>query len=177
MSINNVDILLKKLSRMDTEIQNDIMLKAIKRADDQIQKRARILVPYNSKALQRSIKTNEEMKGTKIIGSVYTNLDYAIYPEVGTGPVGQKNHDGISPAISPRYTQKGWMIPTREISSEEAEMYHLKPIMKNGKIIGYYTIGQPAKPYLYPAIKDQEKGLQKMVGKYITKRLKESCKK
>ncbi len=177
MSINNIDMLLKRLSRMDAEIQNDIMLKAIKRADIQIQKQARLLAPYNSRALQRSIKTNEEVKGTKIIGSVYTNLDYAIYPEVGTGPVGQKNHEGISPVISPRYTQKGWMIPVSEISSEEAEMYHFKPVMKNGKIIGYYTMGQPARPYLYPAIKNQEKGLQKIVGKYITKRLKESCKK
>lgn len=177
MNIENVDNLLKKLSKIDSGIQKDIMLKAIKQADLQIQKQARLLAPYNSNALRRSIKTKETVNETNVIGSVYTNLEYAPYVEFGTGPVGQENHQGISPQVTPHYSQKGWMIPVDAISSEDAERYHFKPAIKNGEVIGYYTKGQPARPFLYPALKDQEEGLKRMTSKYIKKRLKELCKK
>lgn len=177
MSVENVDQLIKKLSKLNSGIQQDIMKETVRQCDIQVQKQARLLAPYNSNNLRRSILTNEEVKGDKIVGSVYTNLDYAIYPEVGTGPVGQKNHQGISPKITPRYSQKGWMIPGDAISKKDAEMYHFKPAMKDGKVIGYYTKGQPATPYLYPALKDQEKGLKNFAKNHVAKKIKEMCKK
>lgn len=175
-SIENMNSLLRKLAKLDSEMQTDIMLKVIKRDDLQVLKKAKQLVSFSSGDLLRSIKTKEEIKGTSITGTVYTNLEYASYVEFGTGPVGQKNHQGISPKITPRYSQKAWIIPANAISEKEAEMYHFKAIMKNGEVIGYYTRGQPARPFLYPALKDQEKGLQEMNKKYILKRLKEICK-
>lgn len=176
-SIENMDVLLKKLAKMDSGIQTDIMMKVVKKDDLIVQEKARLSAPYNSRNLQRSIKVREEIKGTAIIGSVYTNLEYAIYPEFGTGPIGQENHQGISPKVTPRYSQKGWMIPADAISKKDAERYHFKPAMKNGEVIGYYTKGQPARPYMYPALKNQEKGLQKMNKEYVSRRLKELCKK
>lgn len=175
-SIENINSLLKKLAELDSEMETDIMLKVIKRDDLQVQKQARLLAPFSSGNLRRSIKTKEEVKGTSITGTVYTNLEYAMYNELGTGPIGQANHQGISPKITPRYSQKGWVIPADEISEKEAEMYHFKAVIKNGEVIGYYTKGQPARPFLYPALKDQEKILEEMNKKYILKRLKELCK-
>lgn len=177
MSIENIDKLLKKFNSLDSGIRKDITMQAVKKADLLVQKQARLLTPYNTQNLRRSIKVKEEIIGSKITGSVFTNLEYAPYVEFGTGPVGQENHHGISPAMSPRYSQKGWMIPADAISKDDAESYHFKPAIKNGQIIGYYTKGQPAIPYLYPALKDHEKNAVKLIKKDIAKSIKEICKK
>lgn len=176
-SIENIDSLLRRFDRLDSGMRKDIMLKAVKKGDLMVQSEAKLLAPYKGHNLRRSIKTKEEVIGTKIVGSVYTNLEYAPYVEFGTGPAGQENHQGISPGITPRYSQRGWMIPADAISEDDAQYYHFKPAMKNGQIIGYYTKGQPARPYLYPALKDHEKTIVKRMKIEIAKSVKELCKK
>ena len=175
MSLENADKLIRKLKMMEESMHIDIMLTAVKRADLMVQTAARGLAPYAHHGLERSILTKEAVSkstGT-VTGKVYTNLEYAPYVEFGTGPVGQDNHEGISPEITPHYSQKGWMIPAKDIDAEDAEKYGFKPAVKNGEIIGYYTKGQPARPYLYPALKDNEEIVKRHMRKYVSEKLKE----
>ena len=175
MSLENADKLISKLKTMEESMHTDIILTAVKKSDLMIQESARTLVPFRHGGLSRSILIKETVDKTqgKVTGTVYTNLDYAQYVEFGTGPVGQENHDGISPHVTPRYSQKGWMIPAQHIDASDADYYGFKPAIKNGEIIGYYTKGQAAKPFLYPAIKDNEKHVKRVMRTYVSKKLKE----
>lgn len=177
MSVEGSKELLYKLASLEESIANDIVLKAVKRADLMVQEQARLLCPFETRNLRRSILTKETLKNSKVIGSVYTNLDYAQYVEFGTGPKGNNNHEGISPNITPRYSLTGWMIPVGHISQSDAEKYHFIPVEKNGVIIGWYTMGQAAKPFLYPALKNNEDIIRNSISKYIQKSLREICKK
>ena len=74
------------------------------------------------------------------------------YVEFGTGPTGQAHHNGISPDVDPVYSQSGWMIPADAMSPDDAEQYGFGIAKgKDGEVIGYYTKGQVAQPFMYPA--------------------------
>lgn len=81
----------------------------------------------NSKSgnLGWSIKERTEQRPSGASSTVYTNLDYGIYYELGTGPNGQEKHAGISPNVNPKYSQTGWMIPADAMSVDDAEYYGL----------------------------------------------------
>lgn len=122
--------------------------------------------------LQKSIYIKVQSKDDTVTGICYTNKEYAPYVEFGTGPVGQANHEGISPEVTIAYGQSGWMIPGDAMEKEKAERYGLGVIEnKDGNPIGYLTNGQAAKPYLYPALKDNEDEIIKTIGKEIKKQL------
>lgn len=88
--------------------------------------------------LRRSIYSKVEQDADTIIGSVYTDADFAPFVEFGTGPVGQANHAGISPNVPVAYTQEEWVWVDDEG--------------------GFHTTeGQPAQPFMYPALKSMEK--------------------
>ena len=105
--------------------------------------------------LRQSIYASVDEREDMVTGTVYTNSQYAPYVEFGTGPVGQENHKGISPEINPAYSQSGWMMPADAMSEDAAEQYGLGIAKrKDGSAIGYYTNGQPAQPFMYPALKN-----------------------
>lgn len=109
-------------------------------------------------SLKQSIFADIYENDGSVIGECYTNNDHAIFVEFGTGPVGQANHAGISPDQNPVYSQTGWMIPGDAMEPEAAEQYGLGIARgKDDEIIGYYTNGQPAQPFMYPALKDNQK--------------------
>lgn len=117
---------------------------------------ARELCPVKHGELRQSISISLEQEGETMRGICYTNKEYAAYVEFGTGPNGEQNHEGISPAITPAYSQKGWMMPASAMPLREAEEYGFGIAMKAGKVIGYYTNGQSARPFMYPALKNNE---------------------
>lgn len=57
------------------------------------------------------------------------------------------------------------------------EGYGFKIIYKNGDVIGYGTRGQMARPFMYPALHDQEQAIAKILKDYLEKKLKEICNK
>lgn len=88
--------------------------------------------------------------------------------EFGTGPNGQADHQGISPNIPVAYRQTGWMMPASTMSEEEARGYGFGIAKdKEGKVIGYYTKGQPARPFLYPAMADNVEEIIDIYKKYV----------
>ena len=86
---------------------------------------------------------------------VGTNKQYAMYVEFGTGQKGAANHSGTSPDITPVYTLEPWWIHESMIDPQAAAVYHWAHIdTEQGRF--YKVTGQPAHPFLYPALKDNE---------------------
>ena len=74
--------------------------RGVERAMKTVQADAKIFCPGNTGELQQSIMTTVEGTSDYVIGKCYTDKRYAPYVELGTGPKGEQNHEGISPAIS-----------------------------------------------------------------------------
>lgn len=105
--------------------------------------------------LRQKIYADVEQQGTETTGTCWTNVEYAPYLEFGTGPKGQANHAGISPEVTPAYTQTPWWIHESQVDERVAEKYHWFSIeTPQGKF--YQCTGQPAYPFMYPALKDNE---------------------
>lgn len=121
--------------------------------------------------LRESIFASMEQDGRHTIGLCYTEKGYAPYVEFGTGPKGQKEHTGISLNIPVSYTQSPWWIHESQIDKEVAEKYHWFYITtEEGKF--YQCTGQPARPFMYPALKDHEEEVLKIMQSEIRRQLK-----
>lgn len=111
---------------------------------------ARLRAPVDIGDLRKSIQhtTRETNGGIETV--VHTNSDHAAFVEFGTGPVGAANHEGISPQAQLVYTHEKWR--------------GVIPFLKSEKDSGIrYIAGQPAQPYLYPALKENEQQLEKFL--------------
>lgn len=150
------------------------LMKGVKKATVHVQKEARALcggfkLPKGE--LRQSIYTATEYEGDICRGVCYTNNEHAAFVEFGTGPNGQASHAGISPNVDYAWGRKGWTIPGNAMSLSEAETYGLLPVEEDGEIIGYYTNGQAAKPFMYPALKNNEKEATEIIADYVRRRL------
>ena len=152
-------------------------MRAVKQAGGIVQSQAKLLISSDTGALARSVRVKNEVKEDMVSSTVYTNSKYAPYYEFGTGPNGEANHQGISPKVSPKYRQTGWMIPADAMPVDKAEGYGFKIIYKNGDVIGYGTRGQMARPFMYPALHDQEQAIAKNTERLFRKKLREICNK
>ena len=108
-----------------------------------------------------------------IHSEIYTNSEYAPYVEFGTGPTGQAHHNGISPDVDPVYSQSGWMISADAMSPDDAEQYGFGIAKgKDGEVIGYYTKGQVAQPFMYPAFAELKDDVTQEIKAALEKDLK-----
>lgn len=144
----------------------DIVLRAVRNATIKVvQADAKRLAPGNNGELRNSIKTRVKMDGDKVIGEVYTNLHYAPYVEFGTGPKGQASHSGISPEVSVSYRSSPWYVHEDQIN---VGPYNFQKI---GEF--YKMYGQPAQPYLYPALRDNQERVSKNISNYVLRKIRE----
>lgn len=170
MSVANLDRLLVKLDRIADADVRILMRKAI----SVVQEAAKSGVRVKTGELRGSIYT--DVKGTEraAVGECYTNKEYASYVEFGTGPNGAKNHAGISPNVAVSYRQTGWIIPASAMSEAEAKEYGFGVAKgKDGEVIGYYTKGQPARPFMYPAVANHTDEIQDVFKKYVESKVGE----
>lgn len=129
-----------------------------------IQDAAKLGAPVVTGELRESILTDMEIEGDTVRGICYTNLAYAPYVEFGTGPKGQASHEGISPDVAVAYTQSPWWIHESQVERETAERYGWFYIdTPQGRF--YKCSGQPAQPFMYPALKNNEEAIVKMIGR------------
>ena len=129
-----------------------------------IQDAAKLGAPVVTGELRESILTDMEIEGDIVRGICYTNLPYAPYVEFGTGPKGQASHEGISPDVAVAYTQSPWWIHESQVERETAERYGWFYIdTPQGRF--YKCSGQPAQPFMYPALKNNEEAIVKMIGR------------
>lgn len=156
--------LIKKLDNM-----SDVDLRmGVGRALKTVQGEAKLLCPGDSGELRNSIMTTVEGTADSVIGKCFTDKSYAPYVELGTGPKGEQNHEEISPAISPAYTQAPWWIHESQVDKEVAERYHwFKVNTKDG--VFYQCTGQPAHPFLYPALRNNEEKVTDQIAEYCRK--------
>jgi HK97 gp10 family phage protein len=148
----------ESLNRKLSAIQNpmDAITKAMGKEIRRVRNAAVLLCPVNHGELRQSIRTDVKQEKTLVRGICYTNNQHAAYVEFGTGPKGEANHDGISPNVQPAYVSEGWWFPGDDIPPADADKYHWpKSESKDGKVF-YYTQGQAAQPYMYPALKMNE---------------------
>lgn len=134
---------------------------------------AKMLASTNGGGLKNSIHSFINIEQKEIDAIVGTNKEHSIYVEFGTGPKGQESHEGISPHITPVYTSHGWIIPVTAISASDAERYHMIPYIVQGTVFGYFTQGQAAKPFMYPALKNNEKIIIKRTKERINNAIKD----
>lgn len=139
-----------------------------------VQEAAKSGVRVKTSELRGSIYTDVRGNDLAVQGTCYTNKSYAGYVEFGTGPNGQADHQGISPNIPVAYRQTGWMMPASAMSEEEARGYGFGIAKdKEGQVIGYYTKGQPARPFLYPAMADNVEEIIDIYKKYVKEKIGE----
>lgn len=131
-------------------------------AANYVQAAAKLLAPADSGDLRQNIQVTVTKDVGAIVAHIGTRLEYALYVELGTGPRGAADHSGISPDISPTYSTSGWWIHESQVPAGTAEKYHWTTITtKQGKF--YKCDGQPAQPYLYPALKDNEQTIGELL--------------
>ena len=161
------DRLIAKCRRLASKkVGEDIVLRAVHNTTKKVvQADAKRLAPGNNGELRNSIKTRVKMDGDKAIGEVYTNLHYAPYVEFGTGPKGQASHSGISPEVSVSYRSSPWYVHEDQIN---VGPYHFQKI---GEF--YKMYGQPAQPYLYPALRDNQERVSKNISNYVRRKIRE----
>ena len=163
MAIKGMDSLLKKIDALDG-ISKTALKKGVGQAVEKIQGDAKELVTSDTGQLRNSIFTDVSEVAGAVIGKVYTNNDHAAYNEFGTGPVGMTSHKDLPPetASNIQYRTDGWWIHESQIDAKTAEKYRFFRIeTKQG--VFYHTEGQPAQPYMYPAIKQNKDNVVKMV--------------
>ena len=152
--IKNLGSLFAKLNSMNAAAVKAVE-KGMKQGIKYTQAEAKRNCPKNEGNLRNDIETRVEIDGRTVSGIVAVNNDHAVYVEFGTGPKGQANHAGTSPNVSPKYHQGSWWIHEgsgdKEIRRDVAEKYHFFYIdTPEGRF--YQSSGQPAQPFLYPAI-------------------------
>ena len=146
--------------------------KAISKGIKLVQSAARAECPVDHGELRGSIFTVVETEGRNVTGICYTDKKYGPYVEFGTGPKGQENHEGISPDTTPVYTQSPWWIHEgsgpNEVDRATAEKYGWFDIdTPEGRF--YQCTGQPAQPFLYPALKNNEKQIEQVIREELRK--------
>jgi bacteriophage protein of unknown function (DUF646) len=148
------------------QVGDDIVRRAVLNACKNIvQAEAKLRAPANEGELRNSIKVRVKMEGDRVIGEVFTNSDHGAYVELGTGPKGQASHSGISPDVSVSYRSSPWFVHEDQIN---VGPYHFQKV---GEF--YKMYGQPAQPYLYPALKDNQERVSNNISKYVSRKLKE----
>jgi len=138
MTMRNLDSLIRKLNRLSGD--KAPLVRGIKKAAVKVQGDAKLLAPVNTGRLRNSIQAETKEIGGKVVGRIFTNLEYAPYVEFGTG---QRGEASPSPPKSPDdlYYRQDW-------------------------------VGMEAQPYMYPAAKQNEKVVPKIVGDEIRKELR-----
>lgn len=170
MSVEGTDKLCGQLDKM---AKSKGLYNSVFQAGKFVQANAKLLAPVESGNLQQRIFTKTEQSEGFIESTIYTNEEYGPYVELGTGQKGNENHSGISPNVSPVYTSSPWWIHESQIDKELAEKYHWFYIdTKDGRF--YQCTGQPAQPFLYPAIANNREIIKKIIQTGTMKGIKES---
>lgn len=161
------DSLIAKCRKLASkQVGDDIVRRAVLNAcKNVVQAEAKLRAPANEGELRNSIKVRVKMEGDRAIGEVFTNSDHGAYVELGTGPKGQASHSGISPDVSVSYRSSPWYVHEDQI---DVGPYHFQ---KMGEF--YKMYGQPAQPYLYPALKDNLERVSNNISNYVNRKLKE----
>lgn len=154
MKIEGLDRLYRKIARL----HNIDIKPIIEDATIRIRDEAKMRVPVDTGELQNSIDYNVDISAKGFTGKVFTNKEHGLYVELGTGPKGEASHIGISPEIKPIYSPSGWVYYDTD----------------KQKFI--FTNGQPARPFMYPALHDNIEKISKFIQEKVQRKIEEASK-
>lgn len=173
--IEGLDKLMKKYGELAEQETGNSMKKAVGAAVKLVQAEAKMYCPVSTGELRSGIRTVVDTQADKTVGTVYNNVKYGIYVEFGTGPRGAESHSGISPVINPSYTMSPWWIHESQIDKDVAERYHWFYLdTPDGRF--YQCTGQPAQPFMYPALKNNEERVTRNISNYLAREIRKVCK-
>lgn len=144
--------------------------KPVGKAIGLVQETAKSGCPFGDGELKSKIFTDIKLEEEDVLGICYTDVAHRMYVEFGTGPKGQANHAGTSPNVAVAYSQSPWWIHESQIDKETAEKYHFFSIETPDGVF-YQSAGQPAQPFMYPALKDHIDDVVEIISKEIKKQL------
>lgn len=151
MSINGVESLLSKLDRLGVNSE-EVLYKSLQKQGELVKGQAKELCPKDTGDLKKSIRKSTKRYKGKIVARVYTNSDHATYVEFGTGKAGERTNKNNN--VNVAYKQDKWRV--------------------NIPNVGYRWIeGQPAQPYLYPALKNNEGKIMENIKDELKKAIRE----
>lgn len=159
LGVSDLNGKLQNMSHID-------LARGVREAISFVQANAKENCPVNDGELRGSIYVEVEENGDTITGTCFTNKEYGVFVEFGTGPKGQADHDGVSPDIAVAYSQSPWWIHESQIDKATAEKYHFFAIKTKDGIF-YQCAGQAAQPFLYPALKDNKDEIVAIVARNI----------
>lgn len=154
VSIKGVD----RLTQRFNNIANMELRSAMNEATKLVYGQAKALAPVDKGGLAGSIHMQVKDTGKELQGRVYTNLEYAPYVEFGTGVTGNGTYPYQIEGLKLEYKNKGWAYYDED----------------KGEWI--YTKGQVAQPYMYPALKENEKTIKRILKDGVKTKLKENSK-
>lgn len=170
MSVKGLDKLCVQLDKIETNVQNPSY---VVQATTFVRSAAVMLAPVHDGYLRQSINWDIDTDGRQITGTVYTDLEYSTYVELGTGPKGAMDHAGISPLVNPVYTMEPWWIHESQLDPGIGELYHWPHIdTPDGRF--YKCSGQAAQPFMYPALADNEQTVINILKKGIKKAMEDA---
>lgn len=154
-SVVGLDSLLKKLDKLGGNVE-ETLFNSMQNQGELVKGEAKMLCPVDTGDLRKSIyKKTKRAKG-KIISTIYTNSDHAAYVEFGTGRVGERTNKNTNVSIN--YKQDKWLANIPDVGPRWIE-------------------GQPAQPYLYPALKNNEEKIIENIKEDVRKAIREVAKK
>lgn len=177
MTLKGVDKLLARLRELEVNT-DEALKKGMTRATAQIQAQAKLLAPVDKGGLRNRIFKQVNATDSGFEGMVFTNVEYANYVEFGTGPVGQASpKTDLPPEIASRlvYRQTGWWIHESQMDEAIALKYKFKRI-ETKKGVFYFTRGQRAQPFMYPALALVKPLLPKIIGDSLRRAIRKAIK-
>lgn len=153
ITIKGVDSLTQKLFKIS---QTERVKECMNKATLLVHGQAKTLAPVDTGALAGSIHPKVITEGKTIMGKVYTNLGYAPFVEFGTGSKGNGTYPNKDVKLSYRSTP--WVY-----TPDGGETF-------------YHTEGQVAQPFMYPALKRNEKKIKAMFKEALYTDLQQNCK-
>lgn len=154
MSVKGIDKLLKKLDKLGGNTE-EVLFKSLQKQGELVKGEAKTLCPVDTGDLRDSIRRSTKRYRGKIVAKVYTNSDHAAYVEFGTGKAGERTNKNNNVNVS--YKQDKWLANIPDVGPRWIE-------------------GQPAQPYLYPALKNNEDKVLENVKEDLKKAIREVAK-
>lgn len=127
------------------------------KATSLVHAQAKTLAPVDKGNLRGSIHQEVKQNAQIITGRVFTNVQYAPYVEFGTGSKGTGTYPYKIDGLNLSYRDTPWVY-----TPDGGETF-------------YHTEGQVAQPYMYPALKRNEKYIKQLFKEGVHTELKQNC--
>ena len=145
---------IERLTRILNNTAEMDLTEKMTKATSLVHGQAKLLAPVDTGDLAGSIRQEVKKSVDKLTGRVFTNKTYAVYVEFGTGSKGSGTYPYKIKGESLKYRGTSWVY-----TPDGGETF-------------YRTNGQVAQPYMYPALKRNEKYIKRLFKEGVQEKLK-----